>query len=406
MVEVWFPYGSSEVPLRVPDENLVDILGQRDSAQSQPHVDLEHLITEEVLEKAKNAERICIVLGSSKRNELLINATRSLLNAFSNAGVERSRATILTTAQLNSIDGLTELQAVHHSPLNSPTALCEGFSGDFAPLLNEAVVNSQLTIAIGELMPHHLTRYTGLCDLIFPGLASETSAREELIRDKPMDPRELHNERLAVASLLPNAYAYGYVLKRDLSVADLSLGPFNETVDRLSKVVDEAAKVEVKKAADIVIMSAGGMPLDETLLRAVEYFPAGLAILKKNGALIVAAECPLGHGDTDFFAWSNEHKEARHLEARLRRRFNYYGWKAAHLMRTLTTHRVYLVSTIPDHYVEHTFGLRAAKTMNGALQSAQRAIGADSSITVIPNASQVIPHVAGDSSEAAKQAST
>ena len=399
MVEIWFPYGSSEVPLRVPDENLIDILKPRDSKQSQSETNLEQLITEEIVAEAKHAGQICLVIGSTRRKELLVNTTRSLLNTLAGAGISRSKITIMTTPQSNSMDELTELQTVQHSPSTSPTAACEGFSGDFVPLLNTAITNSQFSIAIGELLPHHLTGYTGLSDLIFPGLASEKSAREELIRNKPMDPRELHNERLGVTSLLRKVYALGYVLNGDLSVANASFGPFNETVNRLSQVVNDVAKVEATRAADIVIMSAGGMPLDETLLRAVESFPAGLSILKRNGALIVAAECLRGHGDSDFFDWSNEHKEPRYLEARLRRRFNYYGWKAAYLMRTLATHRVYLVSTIPDHHVEHTFGLRAAKTMNAALQSAQRAIGADASITVIPNASQVIPHVSGGTPE-------
>jgi nickel-dependent lactate racemase len=406
MVEIWFPYGSSEVPLRVPDENLIDILKPQDSKQSQSETNLGQLITEDIVAEAKHTDQICVVIGSSKTRELLVNTTRSLLNTLVGAGVSRSKITILTTPASNSMDELTELQMVQHSPSASPTAICEGFSGDFAPLLNTAIINSEFTIAIGELMPHHLTGYTGLCDLIFPGMASEKSAREELIRNKPMAPRELHTERLAVTSLLRNVYALGYVLNGDLSVADASFGPFNDTIKRLSEVVNDVAKVEAKRAADIVIMSAGGMPLDETLLRAVESFPAGLSILKRNGALIVAAECTLGHGDFDFFDWSNEHKEPRYLEARLRRRFNYYGWKAAYLMRTLANHRIYLVSTIPDHHVEHTFGLRAAKTMNAALQSAQRAMGADASITVIPNASQVIPHLSPGTTQMAQQVNT
>jgi nickel-dependent lactate racemase len=59
------------------------------------------------------------------------------------------------------------------------------------------------------------------------------------------------------------------------------------------------------------------------------------------------------------------------------------------LARVLQTHRIYLVSTIPDYYVEHVFGMRPSPTVNAALQTAQRAHGSDSTISVIPNALRV-----------------
>ena len=97
-----------------------------------------------------------------------------------------------------------------------------------------------------------------------------------------------------------------------------------------------------------------------------------------------------GHGDTEFYDWSAEKKQPHHLEARLRHNFNYNGYKAAFLRRLLDSHRVYLVSTMPDHYVENVFGMRASRTVNAALQTAQRTLGSESTISVIPDASRVI----------------
>ena len=284
-------------------------------------------------------------------------------------------------------------QMMRHSSLNSSTISCQGFSGDFLPSINKLVADAPMTIIVGELIVNHFTGLAGLCDIIFPALASDQSARAELVRSKQMDPHDLCKERVAVASLLHNVYALGFVLNSDMSAIQVSSGPLNETVERLGEIVRNSAAVQTSTLAEIVVMSVGGMPLDESLSRALEAFPAGVSVLKRNGALIVAAECSLGHGNSDFYGWVSEHKEPRHLEARLRHRFNYGGWKAAFLLRALASHRIYLVSTIPDHHIEHTFGLRAAKTMNAALQSAQRALGADASITVIPNASQVIPSI-------------
>jgi nickel-dependent lactate racemase len=158
----------------------------------------------------------------------------------------------------------------------------------------------------------------------------------------------------------------------------------------LEQPLQTACANTVNQTADIVVMSVGGRPTDESLLRAVETFPAALPSLKRDGVIIVAAECPQGHGDTEFYDWCAERKEVRYLEARLRHSFNYNGFKAAFLSRTLESHRIYLVSTIPDHYVEGIFSMKAAATVNSALQTAQRTLGSDSTISVIPDASSII----------------
>jgi nickel-dependent lactate racemase len=169
---------------------------------------------------------------------------------------------------------------------------------------------------------------------------------------------------------------------------------FDETeacLGALEPTVNELYSKQVTKRADILVMSVGGTPFDATLARAVESFPTALNALKKGGALIVAAECGGGHGGGQFYEWSADHKEPRYLDSRLRHRFSYDGFKASYLARILQAHRVYLVSTIPDHYVENVFGMRPAATVNAALQSAQRAHGSDSTISVIPNACRATP---------------
>jgi len=401
-MEIWLPYGLSEIPVRIPDENLVDILQQRQPEQP-PSIDLENIDLDELITTARSSDRVCIVVGESRSKETITNAVKFLINRLNREGVAPSSLTIVRSSKSPAIEGLpSEVRVVNHSPHTSATTTVSQ-SADFAPSINSLVIGNTLTIVVGELRLNHFTGFSGLCDTIFPGLASEKSAQDQLIRNKPMDPHDLVNERLEVASSLQNIYGLGFVLNSELAPTELTLDKFSETVAKLSGTIRRVSAIQASRAADIVVMSAGGMPLDESLLTSIESFPAGLSVLKRNGALIIAAECSLGHGDTDFYAWAREQKEARHLEARLRHRFNYYGWKAAYLLRVLHSHRIYFVSTIPDHHLEHTFGLKPAKTMNAAVQSAQRALGSDASISVVPNGSQVIPTIITAIQESARE---
>jgi len=397
MVEVWLPYGSSEVAVRVPEETLIDILKpQANTENADPVAEVTRLVSSnsEFQTKVKSGERICVAVGSSRNKQLLGQSANSLLAELKKLDVQPDRITVLLTSDstLLETEFETGLSVIRHSAKSQTTPI-SGFQSDFTPTINSLLVDAPVRVVLGELRPNSVLEFSGLPDLIFPGLGSVTSIHQEVSGRKPLTPVDVHKERLEIALQLPDLFALGYVLNEDRSLARITFEPFRSCIDQLEGVIREYCTRSVEKAADIVIMSAGGTPTDETLLRAIENFPNALSVLKRNGALIVAAECSSGPGNGEFYAWSAEKKEARYLEARLRHTFSFNGWKAAYLARAVQNHRVYLISTIPDHHVDNVFGLRPAKTVNAALLSAQRALGNDSQISVIPDPTSVIANL-------------
>lgn len=393
MVEIWLPYGSSEIPARIPEERLVDILRpNKVTSISDPIAEAGKLVEldERLQGLAREAERVCLVLGPCGRKELAINLAKILLESLGNN--PQTYRTVLLTSDAAELDTNTfsDTKILRHSPASSPTVPIDSYKGNLPVQLDSEFVNANLRIVIGEVKPHHFLKYSGLSDIVFPGLTSETSLQSHLSNRPNFALPDLYRERIEIAKSVNNTFALGLVLDADLNPVQILLGTIPECVTNLEESLDKVFSKEVAKPADIMVMSAGGAPSDESLLRAVEIFPAGLAGLKRNGVLIVAAECGRGHGDTEFYDWCAERKEPRYLEARLRSRFNYNGFKAAFLRRTIETHRIYLVSTIPDYYVENVFSMKAAKTVNAALQTVQRTLGSDSTISVIPDASRII----------------
>jgi hypothetical protein len=392
MVETWLPYGSSQIPLRVPDERFIAIYNvSKTSAPLDPLAETKKLIemNEHFQGQAKEAKKICIALGACGGEQLVLNILKTLLETL--AQYSHAQTTILHTKYAPEPDRnlFSDTKTEMHEPQSSPTTPLEGFNGEFTPQLNAEFMSADLKIILGELKPHPLLQYSGLCDVVFPGLASEKSSQSHLIRRSNFSLPDLRKERLQIAGLAGEIFALGTVLDSEAHPHQLAFGSQSDSLSTLEKTVQTTACRDVVKPADIVVMSVGGIPQDESLLDAIEMFPVGIAALKKNGTLIVAAECGKGHGDTDFHKWCAERKEAHHLEARLRHHFNYNGFKAAMLRRTLATHRIYFVSTIPDYYVENIFGMKAAPTVNAALQTAQRVMGSQSTISVIPNASRI-----------------
>lgn len=343
---------------------------------------------------ARTTRQVCIGIGASSNKQLLADLARLLVEELMASGVPDNSITILRTAHSpnQEMSGLPG-RIVAHDAQTSPTATPEGLHSEFPLALNAALISADLKIVLGELKPHHFFGFSGLPDIIFPGLASADSLRGHLSNRKGKSASDLYAERVRIANSIPNLLALGYAVDADLSPAQISFGTISDCLDALKGVTQEIASKSIRKPADIVVMSAGGAPLDESLTQAIDTFPAAVAASRRDGALIVAAECGLGHGGGEFYEWCAEHKEPRYLETRLRHTFTYEGFKAAYLQRTLETRKIYLVSTIADYYVERIFQMRSARTVNAALQTTQRSLGSDSTVTVIPDASRVIPRL-------------
>jgi lactate racemase len=396
MVEIWLPYGSSDIPARIPEERLAAIL--------KPHTrDIELDVMEETKrlikanqdfqEAARNAKRICIVETPNSLTRLTSSLTQTVLEGLAAIGIPPSSIAILGTAGAQKTEPtlLGETRAMPHTSQSSAVTPIGDLECGFPVSLSSSFIEADMRIVVGELKPHCFLGYCGLSDAIFPGLASQDSILSHLSNRKGAAVSDLARERVEIANSVKNLFSLGFVLDANLLPAKVSLGSFQSCLDDLKSAVQAVCSARIDRTADVVIMSVGGRPTDESLLTAVETLPAAIPALKKDGVLIVAAECSRGHGDTEFYEWCAEHKEPRYLEARLRHNFNYNGFKAACLLRTIERHRVYLVSTMPDHYVENVFGLRAASTVNAALQTVQRSIGSSSTISVVPDASRTIP---------------
>ena len=389
-MEIWLPYGRSEIPVRVPDERLIDILKPENPTQlPDPVTKAVELLNscEPFLRKAQNASRACIVLGSCGSQQMTNELAKVVLHCFRNP---QSSTTILCTEESAEPDATAvgESRVLRHTP-QCETADCTLLRDQFTPQVNSEFAKADLRVLVGELRPHQFLGYAGLCDLVFPYLGSNASIAAHLAGGPALSPTEMHKERVQVATSFENIFALGLGLDAELRPFALVFDAFEASLASLEPIISESCMKEFTKRADILVMSAGGAPFDSTLNRAVESFPVGLNALRKGGALIVAAECERGHGGHDFYEWSTEHKEPRYLESRLRHHFSYDGFKASFLGRTVQSHRVHLVSTIPDHYIENVFNMRSAPTVNAALQSAQRSLGSESKISIIPNACRV-----------------
>ncbi|MEM2491681.1 MAG: hypothetical protein QXW19_04650 [Candidatus Bathyarchaeia archaeon] len=143
----------------------------------------------------------------------------------------------------------------------------------------------------------------------------------------------------------------------------------------------------IGKKAKIAISSAGGAPNDlcfESASRSIFNVLGGLEV---GGAILSLAECRGGVGNAALIDAFARYRDKERLRRALEEEPSEAGIHSYLLMRVFEEFRVLLVSAIPEALLR-PLKIKAFRSANSALESATRALGEDSLIYAIANASK------------------
>ncbi|MFH0849297.1 MAG: nickel-dependent lactate racemase [archaeon] len=414
MVEMWLPYGKTEVAVRIPDENVGDVI--------QPIVDLKVPDAESELRRAlddpigtsklsslaSSSDTVAIVVDDATRrapNPPMLKAIMAELNV---AGVKEENVTVIVGVGIHRPATVEEL-----SPLSESFGKVRVISHDYAasdlvrigkttrgtPVdLNKAFADADLKILTGDVELHYFAGYGGGRKSILPAITGEEStqknhallldpqARTGVLKGNPVSEDMNEGAKLANPDFILNV-----VLDSNGAILKAFAGDLEKAFLEGVALVDKMCKVPIDSKADVVIVSAGGAPRDLNLYQAHKALHNSLSALKDEGVVILVADCPDGHGNKTFYEWMTRFKDAQEMEDEIKKKFRLGGHKAYYLAKTLEKAKVYLVSTMPDSYVSNVFKMRPSRTVNAALQSAFRVAGKASKVAVMPFGSVTLP---------------
>jgi lactate racemase len=188
--------------------------------------------------------------------------------------------------------------------------------------INSTVANANLRIVIGSVAPHAFAGFTGGRKAILPGVAAYDSIKENHSNVKN------RNAQLALLNL--NPIHENMVEAADMIVVDLSIqlvrnagnilsGVFTGSLkESFASAVEHCKKINsitLEKQADIVLISAGGSPKDDSLYLGQRSIAIASKIVKPGGTIILFGEFKNGIGNKIFEDWlSRPHKEVLELE--------------------------------------------------------------------------------------------
>ncbi len=417
MVDVWLPYGKTDVCVRVPARNL---LGSIDPTQKpgvpDPKAEIERAIhepigTKRLSEIAKPESKVAIIVDDATRknpNEIMILPVLAELNA---AGVKDENVTVIfgcgthravkpeEFTMLLGEEVLKRVKATNHDAkaadlVNIGTTKSHGNK----VYLNRIFAEADVKILLGDVNLHYYAGYGGGRKSVLPGVSGvetiqhnhammlNSNAKTGVLEGNPV-----HEDMTEAARMAKVDFIVNIVENSKGAMVKAFAGDLEQAFLEAVKLVDEMYKVKVDRRADIVVASAGGHPADVNLYQAYKAIDNALDAVKRGGVIILVAECPEGHGNQVFYDWMTRLTDLKSTEKEIKRNFAMGGHKAYYLLKVLQNHPVILVSSLPDYYASNVFKLKTARAVNDALTEAFKLSGSASRVWTMSQGSYTLP---------------
>ncbi|MFW5992138.1 MAG: lactate racemization operon protein LarA, partial [Halanaerobiaceae bacterium] len=136
-------------------------------------------------------------------------------------------------------------------------------------------------------------------------------------------------------------------------------------------------------------------PLDQNIYQSVKGMTAAEATCRRDGVIIIAAECCDGHGGETFYNTFKNIDSAvgvmAQIEKRGRNETEPDQWESQVLARVLLKHRVIFVTELENKELVENMNMQWASDLDQALTMAEKIIDDKAAtITVIPDGVGVI----------------
>ncbi len=406
-MEFWLSYGKTEVPVAVPDENLLAFLSPADGFPSQNLGDAinaasQYRVGEHGLfEAAKQVNRTVIAFNAdSPASTALSNLLAEGLSQAGAAGVlmlegahDPTQPPSSPVLPENILDRPAPLE--RHDRKTSRVVKVGELEGGAEALVNEAFAAADIRCIVTNVSVNPLWGYSGGPSFLLSRLAAESTIRTCLGSTVKrarlpafLSENPTYEALLLFSKMLSVDFAVHVVEGPDGKVAGVFAGDLMETFQHACGLAEKMFRPPLRARADIVISSAGGSPWDRTLFDASPGALMASAACKDHGILVLVAECADGLGG--FGSARLGFRDAKGQTTHSRKGFSLERVVEYSFQRLCADHRVYLVSTLPEHNAS-SYGLLAARSVGSAYQRATRHGGKDASVVLISHGCLTVP---------------
>ncbi len=419
MVDVWLPYGKTDVCIRVPARNLlgtIEPLERQGAPDGKAEVEraLKDPIpigSKRLSEIAKPESKVAIVVDDGTRktpSEMMLLPVLAELNL---AGVRDDNITIIfgcgthrsvkpeEAVELLGEEVLKRVKTVSHD-YRATDLVYLGTTKTHGNkvFVNRVFAEADVRVLLGDVGFHYYAGYGGGRKSVLPAVCGEETIKHNHVmllhanaRTGNLEENPVHQDMTEAAKLAKVDFVVNVVQNKKGEIVKAFAGDLEEAFLEAVKLVNEMYRLTVERRSDILVVSAGGYPADINLYQAYKALDNAVDAVKRGGVIILVAECPEGHGNQVFYDWMARLGDLKNVEREIRRNFVMGGHKAYYLLKALQNHQIILVSSLPDYYATSIFKFKTARAVNDAMTEALKIAGSASRVWAMPQGSYTLP---------------
>jgi nickel-dependent lactate racemase len=423
-MDVRLDYGRTGLTVRVPDDLRISVV---EPSKGRPVPDpaaaveqaLQRPIGSRALAELARGRRDAVVVISDKTRPVPNGIVLPpILHTLEAAGIARERIEILvatglhrpnTTAELvemTSADLVARYRFRNHVARNADEHVHLGRTARGTEVwLDRGFVAADLKIVTGLIEPHLMAGYSGGRKGVAPGLAGVETMRsahgpamlEDNVGPGIIDGNPFHEDLLEIVRRVGVDFLVDVSIDRARRLTGVFAGDIERAHAAGAAAVEQLVRVDLPAAADVVITSAGGYPLDGTFYQSIKGLVGALNVVRRGGTIILAAALGEGVGSQDFqellrAANGNDVFMARITSPGF---FRIDQWMVQHLCQVLRKAEAVVVTDGVAPEILRTLLVTPGETVEAALERALVRHGRTAHIAVMPQGPYVLATVRG-----------
>ena len=266
--------------------------------------------------------------------------------------------------------------------------------------INRKFIETDLKIIIGDIEFHQFCGYGGGAKSIFPGLADRKSIERNHSRFtlKGADKGEWKNNPVRqeieeLYEMTSNVFLINVILNEKNEIIKIFSGDLRKAYLEGLRTIDGLFKATTHQPFDLILSSPGGYPRDIDLYQSQKALQSAAKIGKKNGKIVIIAECSDGFGSDIFNRTVKNANSLVEIIDNAQKEFVLGAHKAFQLARDILDSDVYIYSSISPKEIAYSF-LKPI-TMEGI----HKLIETSQSIAVLPYASTMHVSIVNDQND-------
>ncbi len=266
--------------------------------------------------------------------------------------------------------------------------------------LNKLICDVDLVIMTGTIVHHFFSGFGGGRKAVLPGVAAmETIRRNHSLMMSPdsqlgkLHGNPVYEDQMEGVRLFAKEhklFLFNAVLDAKKQFLKIFAGDWEEAHLEACKFVDKVYGVEIEAPADIVIASCGGYPKDINVYQLQKTMDNAWCAVKEGGVVIIIGECEEGSGSAALEKALQEHPSPDAIKAQLEKNFVIGAHKAFAITRLMKKAKFILVSAL-DKKIAKDLLFDAADSVDEAIALAEKYVGSDYKIILMPQGSLTVP---------------